>query len=401
MAFGALAGAALAACPRSERPEEAVRAFLAPEHVPALVAEGRFFETGGPGILRYLGVDVEPAPLTAGAVVTLSHLFEVVEPFGSGARVMVAFETPDGRRVAGGHHDPIEGRVALPRMQPGERWIDRHRVSLPGDLAAGDLDLLVGLGRDETRATLETKPGRSDGRDRLLVARLRVEVAPPPDLPVATVHRASGPIEADGRLDEPSWRRAEILELSDSLGRDVPTRFPTRLRFLYDDARLYVAFEAEDRDITERYTRRDDPIYEHEAVELFVMPRVAAPGLGPYVELQASPTGVIFDASFEGRRRGMRTAWDGGQTVGTHRDGTLNDDAPDRGWVSEWAVPFSRIPGVEAAPKPGEEWRMNAFRIEKHRGEGGLSAEYTAWSPPRVGDFHAVERFGRMRFAAE
>ena len=38
------------------------------------------------------------------------------------------------------------------------------------------------------------------------------------------------------------------------------------------------------------------------------MPNVVAPALGPYVELQSSPGGVIFDATFDGRRRGFNKA---------------------------------------------------------------------------------------------
>jgi hypothetical protein len=94
----------------------------------------------------------------------------------------------------------------------------------------------------------------------------------------------------------------------------------------------------------------------------------------------------------------MNVGFDAGQEVGTSRDGTLDDDRPDRGWTSEWVVPFARLPGVDGAPAPGAEWRMNAFRIEKHHRDGRLESEYTAWSPPRVGDFHALERFGRLRF---
>ncbi len=48
--------------------------------------------------------------------------------------------------------------------------------------------------------------------------------------------------------------------------------------------------------------------------------------------------------------------------------------------------------------KRHDEWRMNAYRIEKHNEGGKLKGEFTAWSPPKVGDFHNVVRFGRMKF---
>ncbi len=181
----------------------------------------------------------------------------------------------------------------------------------------------------------------------------------------------------------------------------VPTRaleHRTTLKLLYDDTMLYVAFQCEDSDITDRYQHRDDPIYEHEAVELFLMPGTKPPEVGPYVELQASPKGVIFDAAFSGPRTGMDVDFNAGQTIGTILDGTLNKQDRDRGWVSEWAVPWVKIRGIKHPPKPGERWRMNAFRIDRFRKGGQLRAEYTAWSPPLVGDFHELSRFGTIGF---
>ena len=66
--------------------------------------------------------------------------------------------------------------------------------------------------------------------------------------------------------------------------------------------------------------------------------------LGPYVELQASPRGVIFDAAFTARRQGMDTTFNAAQTVGTKIEGTIDDPSDkDRGWVSEWVVPWKSI----------------------------------------------------------
>lgn len=379
-----------------ERPEAALSERVA-EASPAKPVVGRFLERGGPGRLRYLGLDHDPVA-RGGAALSLTHFFEVEVPFSTDPEVFVHLESSAQGRLAVDDHPPVRGLVPLSRMKAGERWRDRHQVEIPSTAKSGTLTVFFGLFRGNLRMTLETEPGQSDGRDRLRVATLPVEGAPDPELPLVTVARASGPIEPDGVLEEPDWSKAQVMKLSDTLGRDRPIRFPTRVRLLYDEAFLYVGFEAEDRDVSERYSRRDDPIYEHEAVELFLMAGVAAPDLGPYVELQASPTGVIFDASFTGRRQGMNTRYDAGQVVGTTRHGTLNDDRPDQRWVSEWKVPFGRIRGVDRSPDPGDEWRMNAFRIEKFKEDGELRGEYTAWSPPRVGDFHATDRFGRMVF---
>ncbi len=389
---------ALGGCREEPRPAALVRAFLAPAAEPGHRSEAVFVERGGPGRIRYLGLSVVPASPSAGDALELSHVFEVERPFSTDPSVFVHLEAA-GTRYAVADHRPVEGRVPFSAMKAKERWLDVHRISIPPDAPRGLYSVWVGLFDGPNRMTVEAGPGSSDGRDRVLAVQLPVAGLPPPGLPEVLVPRARGRIEPDGVLDEPDWGRAPVLEMSDTLGRPRPIQFPTRLRLLYDDDYLYVAFEAEDRDVREKHTMRDAPIYEFEAVELFLMPGVAAPDTGPYVELQASPTGVIFDASFDGPRQGMNRSYDAGQTVGTKVDGTLNDGRPDRGWTSEWKVPWTGIRGVTGPPAPGAEWRMNAFRVESFRDDGEERMEYSAWSPPRVGDFHAVDRFGRMRFS--
>jgi hypothetical protein len=356
-------------------------------------------ERGGSGELEYLGLDASPESPARGESVTLTHYWKVRRPPSSNYDVFVHGDLPGGGRVLVADHAPLLGRFPTERWIAGDVYADEQRVHVPDDLQGSALEIWVGLFQKDLRFTVEAPPGASDGRDRIKAATLSIGgAAPKDDLPIANITRAEGAIVADGKLDEVSWQKAEVLEFKDTMGRDVPTRFPTKLRLLYDDQNLYVGFESVDHDITERFKDRDDPIYDHETVELFIMPKVIAPALGPYVELQASPTGVIFDASFDGPRQGMNKAYGADQIVGTVLDGTLNDDVADRGWVSEWVVPFAKIRGVDQGPKPGDEWRLNAFRIEKYKQGGQLAGEYTAWSPPKVGDFHAVARFGRMKF---
>ena len=148
---------------------------------------------------------------------------------------------------------------------------------MPDDLQGSALEIWVGLFQKDLRFTVEAPPGASDGRDRIKAATLSIGgAAPKDDLPIANITRAEGAIVADGKLDEVSWQKAEVLEFKDTMGRDVPTRFPTKLRLLYDDQNLYVGFESVDHDITERFKDRDDPIYDHETVELFIMPKAVS-----------------------------------------------------------------------------------------------------------------------------
>lgn len=363
-----------------------------------------FLEREGTGRVRLVGWKQSPAnPVAAGSRVELEHVFEALEPFRTDVAIAVELRAPGATSaVVVDAHRPIQGKAALPTWKPGERWRDVHAISLPKRLPATELEVWLSLVDSGTRATPETPPGAQDGRGWAKLGVLSVDPAsaeaPDDGLPRVVVPRASGPIVADGKLDEGAWNRAPVLTFADSLGRDGTVTQRTLLRLLWDDTNLYVGFFAEDRDVTDPYANRDDPIYDHETVEVFLMPHVRAPALGPYVELQASPKGLIFDASFTARRQGMDKAWNAAQTVGTTIKGTLNEPSPDEAWISEWVVPWASLRYVRGAPKAGDEWRLNAFRIATHRDGGKTVGEYSAWSPPMVGDFHNTEKFGRLVF---
>ncbi|MCA9552409.1 MAG: carbohydrate-binding family 9-like protein [Myxococcales bacterium] len=389
--------------PEAARGDPAVQALRVTAFKPDYPAQAVLHERSGRGQVTYLGMSAKPERPARGDVVEVTHYFRVDRPATGDPDVFVHGEIPgSGERVLVADHAPALGKLPLRMWQQGEIWSDPHRIKIPTDVAAPAIDLWVGLYKGNARWTAEAARGGTDGKDRIHAARLPLSGPMPADgLPEVVIPRAQGPINPDGKLDEASWSAAPVLTFADSMGRDTPVKYATRLRLLYDDENLYVSFECDDVDITERFKNRDDPIYDHETAELFIMPKVAAPALGPYVELQASPTGVIFDASFEARRTGMNTSYDAGQTVGTTLDGTLNDPSPDKGWVSEWVVPWSGIRGAGGPPAPGDEWRMNAFRIEKYQEGGRQVGEFSAWSPPKVGDFHNVLRFGRMKFAGK
>lgn len=306
----------------------------------------------------------------------------------------VALEAPDGAHAV----SPITWRVrdVIGEIGHGPLQVVGDGSALTGRLVAElprPPPRVLGLGLEIGDGDRAWTPVHRPGPETLT---LRLPSGDP-RVPETTIPWAPTPPELDGALDDPVWGAAPVLTLGPSSGRGEgpPPERATTLRLLWDREHLYVGFDARDPDVTERFRKRDDPIYDHEAVEVFLMPHVDGPETGPYVELQASPTAVIFDASFTGPRQGMDPTWNGGQTVVSKVEGSLDAPAVDRGWVSEWRVPWSSLRWVRNTPGPGDVWRMNAFRIDRSR---GLSDLYVAWSPPRVGDFHRVERFGFATF---
>lgn len=162
----------------------------------------------------------------------------------------------------------------------------------------------------------------------------------------------------------------------------------TVARLGWDDEGLHVRFDCEDRDAWGTFTRRDDPIWQEEAVELFLAPGEEDPVR--YAEFEVSPGGVLFDALIH-NPTGLRAdltadvSWDCPGVRWEAGRGAARQD-----W---WAALFVPWAGVAPAGEVPRVWRANLYRIERPRdGE----AEFSGWSPTltRPADFHKPARFG-------
>jgi hypothetical protein len=195
----------------------------------------------------------------------------------------------------------------------------------------------------------------------------------------------------DPAADPASWEWGRVpafprFVLADGSG---PAVQQTRLRVCWDGEALYVRFDCEDRDAWGTYERRDDPVYEEEAVEVFLAPGEEDPTR--YFEFEVSPLGTVFDARIHNptsRRIDMTgdPSWD---CPGLRWAAGRSRERQD--WWAVLAIPWT---GLLA---PGEElpavWRANFYRIERPRdGE----PEFSGWSPTltRPADFHKPARFG-------
>jgi hypothetical protein len=215
-------------------------------------------------------------------------------------------------------------------------------------------------------------------------------------LPMLPVPRVAHNIRVDGDLHKAPWTELAPVWLVPSSGRAAPRGFqPTALRVCHDGERLFVGFDCEDVAIVASHTGRNAPIYREDVVEAFL-----APGADSrrYFELETSPRNAWFEArvvSPGGQRDSMRVDrnWvcagfeHAVQSVGRRGEG-------GESWSAEWAIPFASL-GV-AAPRAGDPWRANFFRIDQAHG-----GEYSAWSPTLADppDFHLPDRFGTLVFA--
>lgn len=220
-----------------------------------------------------------------------------------------------------------------------------------------------------------------------------VTAFPIPRRPISRV-----PASWDLAADPASWEWGCVpafprFVLADGSG---PAVQQTRVRVCWDDEALYVRFDCEDRDAWGTYRRRDDPIYEEEAVEVFLAPGAEDPTR--YFEFEVSPLGTVFDARIHNPTS---------QRIDLTGDPSW--DCPGLRWAAgrlqerqDWWAALA-IPWAGLLPSGGQPaiWRANFYRIERPRAGADTEPEFSAWSPTltRPADFHKPARFGVIELA--
>ena len=200
------------------------------------------------------------------------------------------------------------------------------------------------------------------------------------ELPRRQIPRVSAPWTWDEVPPLPPLVRAED---------GAPAEQATVVRVAWDDAALHVRFECVDRHAWGTFTQRGDPLWQEEAVEVFLAPGAADPV--DYLEFEVSPRGVLFDARIHNPtslRADLRAdvAWN---CPGIRWQAGTGAERQD--WWAVLALPWNGLADVLAGPPP--IWRANFYRIERPA-DGPV--EFSAWSPTlvRPADFHKPARFG-------
>ncbi len=210
------------------------------------------------------------------------------------------------------------------------------------------------------------------------------------------------PIAVDGRLDEPAWAAAAVIDgfampwLGE--GGSRPAR-ATRARLLWDRANLYLAAELDDRDLFADVTTHDGETSRNDVLELHLLPDPAKPAR---YEFHVTPANTLRDL-FVPRRgheaRFLRAREFHLQSAVSLR-GTLNraDDA-DESWTCEVSIPWADLMATGGRPEPGDEWRFLLGRRDVDLGRE--TPELSTSSPRAAGpepDFRRSEDYGTIRF---
>ncbi|MGE5344372.1 MAG: carbohydrate-binding family 9-like protein [Acidithiobacillales bacterium] len=144
------------------------------------------------------------------------------------------------------------------------------------------------------------------------------------------------------------------------------------------------------------------PVWEDDCVELFVG-RPEAPF--SYREIVVNPAGSRYGAEVINPDE-SRATWtlaagrlpEGLSVAVTGEPGSF-PPSEWRRWSCRMTLPWRSLSGPGTPPRPGEERRLNGFRIA--RGSGGSSTRHLALSPTlraEPPDFHVPSRFARAVF---
>jgi len=207
--------------------------------------------------------------------------------------------------------------------------------------------------------------------------------------------RVTEPITLDGTLDEDLYARIQPIDgfLQQEPHEGQPATQKTDVWLLYDDKYVYVAarcWMTNPESIVANEMRRDS-----------------------FAIFQNDNFGVLFD-TFHDRRNGFLFYTNPLGGLGdslitderdTNRDWNTVWDARtkrfERGWTVEIAIPMADVNGLDkegakVPPALGDKWRLNLFRMDA--GKDPKAQVALGWSPPMVGDFHKLDRFGELVF---
>ena len=388
----------------SPQPSEPVMMHTATGQIPLVKGENPVKNLKGSILEAQLGDFLEfkgsktPAEIGAGESAEIVLIWQISDVQKlKGKKVFVHGMAPGAEKnqLSADHALPT-AKKQTPQIQNGDFIEDRFTVKVPTFFVGDAIQLYTGIYSGKTRFSVSPQTAH-DGKNRIPFATLKIGGAKA-SLPKAQIPKANGPIVIDGKLDDPAWQNAATLSPFILYHGKSAAKQQTNVKATWTPDYLYLAFESLDKDIHTPYTKRDDPIYESEAVEIFID---ANGDQDDYVELQAAPNEVQFDASFKGgRRKNFNTAYNSNYKVKNSIEGTLNQPGDqDKKWISEWQIPVKDLVDAGQQIKAGEQWRVNLFRLDRiRRNEKVVRSEASAWSSPLSGDFHNIARMGTFEF---
>ena len=219
--------------------------------------------------------------------------------------------------------------------------------------------------------------------------------------PVYKISRAKGPITPDGKMDEPSWKDAEVQPFNYFFRRDKPAdEQKSKFRMLWDDDNLYLFYEFEDSSLTARETGYDGRPYMDDCAEFFCLPVPDSLYMhfGFEVNINKAKYDYIVLWQFYNNRTIFIPDYNPEYNVGVTYDGTINNDKDtDKMWTMEFVIPLSVFRGFSTRNLVGKRWAFQAVRQDRNLVDDRFRSTSTLFPTYDVIlDVHPPNRFGLM-----
>jgi glucose/arabinose dehydrogenase len=212
---------------------------------------------------------------------------------------------------------------------------------------------------------------------------------------------AATPPVIDGKLDDPAWRNAQVIESFQCAWLPEGQRKPathTKARLLWDREYLYFSAEMEDADLFADITEHDGPIWKCDVFELFFKPAKDKPG---YYEFEINAANAKLDMFLPDKKPNATTLHRSDRDF--HIDsavelrGTLNQRTDhDQGWTVEGRIPWRDFLVTGGRPVPGEEWQHALCRYDYNQAWEKPVLSSTA--PLGMPSFHRTEDYVPLKF---
>ncbi|PIT97110.1 hypothetical protein COT77_03275 [Candidatus Berkelbacteria bacterium CG10_big_fil_rev_8_21_14_0_10_41_12] len=198
---------------------------------------------------------------------------------------------------------------------------------------------------------------------------------------------------ASDKLDNLDWSQAKEIDLVDATN-GLKIKKSAKFRLLWSPRYLYIFFDVTDDHIWGTHKRDDDPIYDEEAVEVFLAFGKSVPK--EYFELQFSPNGVKYDAWVKNptgnrcdKQFNVDVNWNF-KNIEFNQEIDASGNPRKGTWTTYIKIPATEIKGSNF--KAGDALRGNFYRIDGWPKQNS----FQAWSPTMKSppDFHVPQKFG-------
>jgi hypothetical protein len=201
----------------------------------------------------------------------------------------------------------------------------------------------------------------------------------------------------DGKLDDPAWANAPVIDGFAAFWNRAEVGPKTRARLVWDDDALYFAATMTDTELRAFGTKHNDRLWLGDVFELFFKPYADRP---EYYEFEFNPRSAILELPFPKRGFDFATLAarppQGCQAVAVV-DGTLDQPGDrDQGWTVEGRIPWSIFAPTGGRPEPGASWRFALCRYDY--GPEGTEPITMSSAPLTQPSFHRYEDYGLLRF---